>query len=293
MCTCRWTKSDKDAPSPQPSRDHKMSDQASLTVTWHATVDCAQLGGTVEQVVAHAAVLAAGYAQAWRQLGALLLAFGLSSVVGMERELRGKSAGLRTQTIVGTSAALFLLVSKYGFADVLSPQTVQLDPSRVAAQIVSGIGFLGAGLIITRRGTVRGLTTAAAVWESAAIGMAAAAGLTMLACAVTALHFVIVLGYPALSRWLAGTGRVAASFIVIYEGHRGVLRDLLALCTDRGWSITSLTTTPLPENASDTASSSLVCIALDLVGIGATHAAAALSAIAGVLQVERRPDEDD
>jgi putative Mg2+ transporter-C (MgtC) family protein len=238
-------------------------------------------------------VAAAGYAQAWRELGSLLLAFGLSSVVGMERELRGKSAGLRTQTIVGTSAALFLLVSKYGFADVLSSKIVVLDPSRVAAQIVSGIGFLGAGLIITRQGTVHGLTTAAAVWETAAIGMAAGAGLTMLACAVTALHFVIVFGYPVLRQWLAGTGRVAASFTVIYEGHRGVLRDLLAVCTDRGWSITSLSTTPLPEDASDTASRGLVCIALNLLGIGATQAAAALKAIAGVLHVERRPDERD
>lgn len=251
----------------------------------------------MEQVVAHAAVLV-GYAQAWRQVRALLLAFGLSSAVGMERELRGKSAGLRTQTIVGTSSALFVLVSKYGFADVLSSQTVVLDPSRVAAQIVSGIGFLGAGLIITRQGTVRGLTTAAAVWETAAIGMAAAAGLTMLACAVTALHFVIVLGYPALSRWL-GTDRTPAGFNVVYEEHRGVLRDLLALCTARGWSITSLTTTAIPEDAPtrseahEPAPRRLVNITLELWGPGATNAAAALRAIAGVLHVERRPDERD
>src|ERR1700753_3797314 len=94
---------------------------------------------------------------------------------GLERTVQGKSAGLRTQTIVGTAAALILLISKYGFADVLSPGSVVLDPSRVAAQIVSGVGFLGAGLIITRRGAVHGLTTAAAVWESAAIGMAGGA----------------------------------------------------------------------------------------------------------------------
>ena len=91
----------------------------------------------------------------------------------LERELQGKSAGIRTQTIVGTAAALILLVSKYGFSDVLVPGTVEVDPSRVAAQIVSGIGFLGAGIIIFRRGSVHGLTTAAAIWESAAIGMAA------------------------------------------------------------------------------------------------------------------------
>ena len=105
----------------------------------------------------------------------------MARLIGLERTIQGKSAGLRTQTIVGTSSALVLLISKYGFGDVLTGGTVVLDPSRVAAQIVSGIGFLGAGIIITRRGAVHGLTTAVAVWESAAIGMAAGAGLLLLA----------------------------------------------------------------------------------------------------------------
>lgn len=105
-----------------------------------------------------------------------LIAFGLTALIGLEREIHGKSAGLRTQAIVGTASALILIVSKYGFSDVLSAGLVEVDPSRVAAQIVSGIGFLGAGLIITRQGAVHGLTTAAAIWECAAIGMAAAAG---------------------------------------------------------------------------------------------------------------------
>ena len=90
-------------------------------------------------------------------------------------------------------------MSKYGFLDVVVPGTVEVDPSRVAAQIVSGIGFLGAGIIIFRRGSVHGLTTAAAVWESAAIGMAAGAGLLLLACTVTAMHFLIVLGFMPLT----------------------------------------------------------------------------------------------
>ena len=135
-----------------------------------------------------------GTGQGSRQVIELVVAFALTALIGIERETRGKSAGMRTQTIVGTSAALILLVSKYGFGDVLSDDLVILDPSRVAAQVVSGIGFLGAGIIITRRGAVVGLTTAAAIWESAAIGMAAAAGLLLLATAVTVLHFIIVLG---------------------------------------------------------------------------------------------------
>lgn len=104
----------------------------------------------------HVVALAANHGQGWRQIGELLVAFGLSSVIGLERQIRGKSAGLRTQAIVGTAAALIPLVSKYGFGDVLNPGTVALDPSRVAAQIVSGVGFLGAGLIITRRGESAG-----------------------------------------------------------------------------------------------------------------------------------------
>ena len=134
-----------------------------------------------------------------RQIVELFVAFGLTALIGLERELQGKSAGIRTQTIVGTAAALILLVSKYGFSDVLVPGTVEVDPSRVAAQIVSGIGFLGAGIIIFRRGSVHGLTTAAAIWESAAIGMAAGAGLLLLACTVTAMHFLVVVGFMPLS----------------------------------------------------------------------------------------------
>ena len=90
-------------------------------------------------------------------------AFLLSAAIGLEREIKRKSAGLRTYTIVGTSAALFLLVSKYGFNDVLAQGTVALDPSRVAAQIVTGIGFIGAGVIFVEGTRVKGLTTAATV----------------------------------------------------------------------------------------------------------------------------------
>ena len=84
--------------------------------------------------------------QGWQQLGELSLAFALSALVGLEREVRQKSAGLRTYTLVGVSAALFMLISKYGFMDVLENERIVLDPSRVAAQIVSGIGFIGGGV---------------------------------------------------------------------------------------------------------------------------------------------------
>jgi putative Mg2+ transporter-C (MgtC) family protein len=194
----------------------------------------------VHPLAEQAADLAAAHGQGWKQVGELGLAFLLSSAVGLERQLRGKSAGLRTQTIVGTTAALMLLISKYGFADVLVPGEVELDPSRVAAQIVSGVGFLGAGLILTRRGTVHGLTTAAAVWEVAGIGMAAGAGLWVLAVAATGLHMVSVLGLSVLSRRLpASRSRGLRLHLVYLDGH-GVLRPVIAACTGAGWTITSL-----------------------------------------------------
>src|ERR1035441_2914074 len=112
-----------------------------------------------------------------RQFIELGLAFFLSALIGLEREIRHKSAGLRTYTVVCTSAALFVLISKYVFTDVLIADRIVLDPSRVAAQIVSGIGFIGAGLIFVGQDRVRGLTTAATVWLVTGVGMACGAGL--------------------------------------------------------------------------------------------------------------------
>lgn len=175
------------------------------------------------------------------QIAELLLAFVLSSGIGLERTLRGKSAGLRTQSIVGTTAAAILLVSKYGFTDVLHTGSVVLDPSRVAAQVVSGIGFLGAGLILSRGGVVRGLTTAAAVWETAAIGMAAGAGLWLIALVVTALHFVTVFGYTELAHHLPGSRTNATRLQIIYSDGRGVLRSLINRLTALGWRVDGLT----------------------------------------------------
>lgn len=139
-----------------------------------------------------------------KQFTELATAFGLSAAIGLEREIRRKSAGLRTYTIVGTAAALILLISKYGFSDVLSPGRIVLDPSRVAAQIVTGIGFIGAGLIFVQGRRVKGLTTAATVWLVTAVGMACGAGLRLLAVAVTVAYFIVALLFPLILRLLPG-----------------------------------------------------------------------------------------
>ena len=108
----------------------------------------------------------------------LLVAAVLTGAIGLERELRERAAGLRTHMLVGTGSALFTIISAYGWSDFdFGPGTgMTLDPSRVAAQIVTGIGFLGAGAIIRQGGSIRGLTTAAGLWVVAAIGMASGAG---------------------------------------------------------------------------------------------------------------------
>jgi putative Mg2+ transporter-C (MgtC) family protein len=144
-----------------------------------------------------------------RQIVELGGAFLLSAAIGLERELSHKSAGLRTYTLVGTTAALFLLISKYGFSDVLSPGRVVLDPSRVAAQIVTGIGFIGAGLIFVQNDRVTGLTTAATVWLVTAIGMACGSGLLLLALVATVAYFVVVFLFPPLLRLMPAEARVS------------------------------------------------------------------------------------
>jgi|ERR1700723_2684971 putative Mg2+ transporter-C (MgtC) family protein len=143
--------------------------------------------------------------QGFDQMIELGIAFLLSAAIGLEREIRHKSAGLRTYTIVGTTAALFLLISKYGFTDVLSNDRIVLDPSRVAAQIVTGIGFIGAGLIFVKGDRVSGLTTAATVWLVTGIGMACGAGLPLLALAVTVAYFIVALVFSRLVRILPGS----------------------------------------------------------------------------------------
>ncbi|MFI9593185.1 MgtC/SapB family protein [Nonomuraea sp. NPDC052265] len=178
--------------------------------------------------------------QGWTQLGELGLALLLSAAIGLEREIRQKSAGLRTHTLVGFAAALIMLVSKYGFADVLG-EHVTLDPSRVAAQIVSGIGFIGGGLIFVRRDAVRGLTTAAVVWLTCAVGMAAGAGLWLLAIAVTAGHFLVLFAFTPLSARLPRSKYAQSRLHLTYLDRHGALRRVLSLCSDRGFVIAELT----------------------------------------------------
>jgi putative Mg2+ transporter-C (MgtC) family protein len=130
----------------------------------------------------------------------LVLAAGLGSVIGFERERLNWAAGLRTHMLVCVGAALMMLVSAFGFADSLGRPDVVLDPSRVAAQVVSGIGFLGAGSILLRGEIVRGLTTAASLWSVAGIGLAVGGGMYPEAVGATLIIVVILAGVKPLER---------------------------------------------------------------------------------------------
>lgn len=185
--------------------------------------------------------------QGWLQIFELAVALVLSALIGLEREVRRKSAGLRTHALIGFSSALIMLVSKYGFTDILG-ENIVLDPSRVAAQIVSGIGFIGGGLIFVKRDLVRGLTTAAAVWLTTAVGMAAGSGLPVLAAATTVGYFAIVYGLTPLSARLRRDQPQSRFIEVIYADGRGLLRSVLNCCTARGWVVARLSTRHLESS---------------------------------------------
>lgn len=113
------------------------------------------------------------------------------ALIGYERAIQRKSAGVRTHIVVAVASALFMIVSKYGFEDILGIRGISLDPSRIAAQIVTGISFIGAGTILVRKEQISGLTTAAGVWATAAIGMAVGGGMYLIGILATGFLFVV------------------------------------------------------------------------------------------------------
>lgn len=129
----------------------------------------------------------------WTMVTRLLMATALGALIGVEREYHAKEAGVRTHLLVAVGSCLFMILSAYGFDAFLDQDHVSFDPSRIAAQVVTGIGFLGAGTIILQKQVVRGLTTAAGVWVTAAIGLACGIGMYLIA-AVTTVIVIASLG---------------------------------------------------------------------------------------------------
>ncbi|WP_245158865.1 MgtC/SapB family protein [Blastococcus sp. TF02A_35] len=220
-------------------------------------------------------LLAEPTGQSLEQVRDLGIAFVLSALMGLERELRQKAAGLRTLTIVGFAAALFMVISEAEFGD-----------SRIAAQVVSGLGFIGGGLIFVRRDAVRGLTTAAVVWLTAAIGMAAGAGLWLLAVVAVAAHFLVSYGFTPMARRLSGRVERVHSLVLTYRDGEGVLRRALAECTQRGFRVRDLATTAEDLGGHAAPGGRQATVRVTVEGTGSpTDLAAWLSDLDGVLAI--------
>lgn len=162
----------------------------------------------------------------WVYIFRIVISVLLGTVVGVERKFRYKEAGIRTHGIVALGSCLIMMVSKYGFAD-----SAHFDASRVAAQIVSGIGFLGAGMILYKREALRGLTTAAGIWATAGIGMCVGAGLYILAAGTTVIIVIVqvVLHLPIKALRPKSVQTVRVKFVMDEDGAAAKVKQLFGV----------------------------------------------------------------
>ena len=176
----------------------------------------------------------------WDFVWRLVLAALFGTIIGLDREYREKEAGFRTHFLVSLGSALMMIVSQYGFSEILTHDGVSLDPSRIAAQVVSGIGFIGAGTIIFNHQIVRGLTTAASLWATAGIGLTAGAGMSWLALAATILTLVALEGLSLVFRSL-GSRRMV---VVFSASDRTGVADTLDRIRPDGYMVVSYEVVP-------------------------------------------------
>ncbi len=167
----------------------------------------------------------------------LLAAALLTGAVGYEREYHGHSAGLRTHILVGVGSALITILSIYGFGD--AGINGSRDPARLVAQVVSGIGFLGAGTIIQTGTDIKGLTTATTLWFVMTIGVAAGAGRFIIAAFATILSLFILL---SLRRIEAYTAKKMPKIIMMIEGDKPVLKEIMMIAYNHGLNIKDIQT---------------------------------------------------
>lgn len=178
-----------------------------------------------------AAVVLPNLPSSWELAGRIVLAGLLAALLGLEREFSDHPSGLRTHVSVAIGAALFGICSAYAFTEFIAlraDNNYQVDVTRIAAQIVSGVGFLGGGAIIKQGNTVRGLTSAAGLWVSAAIGLAVSLGMYIEATVSTlALLAALVLLKP-LRRWVRSRVRVTRCTVSIQVAERGRVEPVIA-----------------------------------------------------------------
>lgn len=188
----------------------------------------------------------------------LILGAVLGGLVGLERERLEWVAGLRTHMLVSLGATLIMVVSTWGFGDIVGQPGVVLDPSRVAAQVVSGIGFLGAGTILfLRQEVIRGLTTAASLWTVAGVGLAVGAGLYVASVTATALVLVILALVKPLEKRLFRRDQVRRLEISV-DRELVALRDIDAALGELGLAVDKITISRGGEGAGDVVKLTLV-----------------------------------
>jgi putative Mg2+ transporter-C (MgtC) family protein len=165
----------------------------------------------------------------------LLVAGILGAAIGLEREYRAKEAGYRTHFLVSLGSALLMIVSQYSCQDLLSTHGISMDPSRIASQVVTGIGFIGAGTIILQKHIVRGLTTAAGIWTTAGIGLAVGAGMYTLGIAATILTLI---GLELLGRVFKSVG-MKSSIISLSSTNKDIFKEIATLFKSKDYLIVS------------------------------------------------------
>jgi len=173
----------------------------------------------------------------------ILVAAALGGLIGLEREWSNHPAGLRTHILVCLGAAAIMLLSIYGFSDFVDEVNVRVDPARLAAQVISGIGFLGAGAILRTGSTVSGLTTAASVWVVAAIGLCVGAGFIYPACLTTA---IVLVSLFLLNKWekLLKRNKRSREMIVRIFDRPGTLGKIATILGEQGISIENVKMKP-------------------------------------------------
>jgi putative Mg2+ transporter-C (MgtC) family protein len=181
----------------------------------------------------------------WEWVLRLLVAGLLGAAIGAERKVHYKDAGLRTHFVVSIASALIMIVSKYGFFDLVNVHSMSIDPSRIAAQVVSGIGFLGAGLIIFRRNAITGLTTAAGIWATAGIGLAVGSGLYLISVAATAF---VLIGLVALKKLEQRLVKQLDTITVTARQSEGVIARVRSVLVSAGVSIERVGVSVLEEH---------------------------------------------
>lgn len=159
-------------------------------------------------------------------------------LIGRERDNQMKMAGIRTHSIVALTSAVIMIISKYGFYDVLDNPGIGLDPSRVAAGIVTAVGFLGAGVIFTRRQNVSGLTTAAGIWSVVGIGMAFGAGMYLLGVVCTVAIIALQLVFHRNFKWMRNP--IAAEVVIQIQEDEDITEIVDALRSDRKAAVSNI-----------------------------------------------------